>query len=298
MSNVSPSVAEIRRPAAVPRLGHVGMVRGDAEFASRNAYLGVLFVVCCANGLGAKAIDAVSQSGWSEALLGTFGISLVVWVACYAGLSLVLRPGSETISPWDIAVGIGVLGLVVVPFGPLSWMALSALALYVIVTSEAQSFRRRGAWILLAVTVPMCWSRLLFAVLARWILEADAVLVSWMVGTERIGNTVQFSGRDDFFQIYPACSSLANMSLAVLCWATATQVVGHRASKTDILWCGLACVSVVVVNIARISLIGFNREHFGALHGPLGTAVASWITLFLMAGICYAGVRHDLKRVR
>jgi hypothetical protein len=39
----------------------------------------------------------------------------------------------------------------------------------------------------------MLWSRLVFAMLNDLILQADAILVSLIVGTERLGNTVGFA---------------------------------------------------------------------------------------------------------
>jgi exosortase/archaeosortase family protein len=179
----------------------------------------------------------------------------------------------------------------------LSWAAQACLAIYVVRVSKPRSARSRGAWILLAVTVPMCWSRLLFAVLSRWILEADAILVSSVLGTERIGNTVRFADEPDFFQIFPACSSLANMSLAILCWVTVAKVTRHRAVLADALWCAVACLSVVMVNVARISLIGLHRDSFELIHGPVGATIAAWIALGLMIGISLWSVRRDFVRV-
>jgi exosortase/archaeosortase family protein len=270
---------------------------------SRSELFALLFALTCANGLVAKALDTIRQSGWTEAAIGTFGISAIVWFACYAGLALVVRAdgpgpgGREDACALDWIIAAAVLGLAAVPFGALSWAAQACLAIYVIQVSRRGSARSRGAWILLAVTVPMCWSRLLFAVLSRWILEADAILVSSVLGTERIGNTVRFAGEPDFFQIFPACSSLANMSLAILCWVTITQVTRHRAVPADTFWCALACFSVVVVNVARISLIGLHRDSFEIIHGPVGATIAAWIALGLMVGISLWSVRRDFVRV-
>jgi hypothetical protein len=65
----------------------------------------------------------------------------------------------------------------------------------------------------------MFWSRLLFAMLSDFISQADAILVSLIVGTERIGNTIGFADNSGYLFILLACSSLADVSLAVLGWA-------------------------------------------------------------------------------
>jgi hypothetical protein len=72
----------------------------------------------------------------------------------------------------------------------------------------------RGALILLAMTAPMLWSRLLFQIFAKPILNIDATLVSVLLGTDRSGNMVGFLDGSGYMIVLPACSSLANMSLA------------------------------------------------------------------------------------
>jgi len=61
----------------------------------------------------------------------------------------------------ELAMGAGFVFLAVLPIGPLSWLAVTALSLYIIISTNVAS-SRRGAFILLATTVPMLWSRLLF----------------------------------------------------------------------------------------------------------------------------------------
>jgi hypothetical protein len=70
------------------------------------------------------------------------------------------------------------LVLIALPIGGLSWIAVAGLALYILLFTGADLPMRRGAIILLAVTVPMFWSRLLFQYFANFILEIDASLVA------------------------------------------------------------------------------------------------------------------------
>ena len=99
---------------------------------------------------------------------------------------------------------------------------MTSLSLYILVSADVAT-SRRGAFILLATTVPMLWSRVLFHLFANFILGVDASLVSWILGTHRIGNAVEFADSSAQLVIFPACSSLANASLAV-------SVLGHRES--------------------------------------------------------------------
>jgi hypothetical protein len=92
----------------------------------------------------------------------------------------------------------------------------------------------------------------------------------------------------------PPCSSLANVSLAFLCWVTISQFVGHKKSAYDILWCLLACASVVAVNVIRISLMGLSLLRYNEIHNPWGDAVVNTIILGLTIGVCILGVRREL----
>jgi len=190
-------------------------------------------------------------------------------------------------------MGAGFVFLVTLPIGPLSWLAVAALSLYVITSTRVAS-SRRGATILLATTVPMLWSRLLFQFFANIILQIDASLVGWILGTHRTGDIVEFADGSGVLVILPACSSLANVSLAILCWVTVSQLVGHKKSAYDPLWCFTACVSVVAVNVTRISVEGLSQWHYATFHSPWGDALVNTIILGLIVGFSVLGVRREL----
>jgi hypothetical protein len=228
-----------------------------------------------------------------DALFNTFEISAIVLISCAAGISLVLRDRTIGIRSSEFVIGAGFVLLVILPIGPLSWLAVTALSLYIITSTNVAS-SRRGAFILLAATVPMLWSRLLFQFFANLILQIDASLVGWILGTHRTGAIVGFADGSGVLVILPACSSLANVSLAFLCWVTVSQLVSHKKSPYDLLWCLLACISVIAVNVTRISVEGLSQWHYATFHSPWGDAVGNTIILGLLVGLSVLGVRREL----
>jgi len=84
---------------------------------------------------------------------------------------------------------------------------------------QATEAQHLGATILLATTVPMLWSRLFFDLFANFALDVDASLAGWMLGTHRTANMVEFADHSGTLVIFPSCSSLANVSPALLCCA-------------------------------------------------------------------------------
>ena len=262
---------------------------------SRNEFFSGLYIVACANGIGLRAVNTVHQFGIADAFLLTFQVSGIVWAACAVGIWLILHDKTaERINSVDIAVGLGCLALVSLPIGPAIWIAVTLLSLYLISLTKGNSSRRRGAVILLATTAPMFWSPFLFQFFAEFILRIDASLVGWLLGTPRSGNLIQFADNSGYLVIFPACSSLANVSLAVLCWVMINEVAGNRWSFRALLWGFLACVSVVAVNIVRMSIMGLDHTYYTTLHSPSGDLAVNLVTLTLTVACCSLGAKHEI----
>jgi len=281
--------AAINNPSLVNR----GLLAALRKSITRDEFFAGLYIIGCVNGLLGRVIYSVSFDSWASAL-SAVDINVIVLFACFAGVSVVLKENKGDIEPADIAIGGIFLGLVILPIYPLSWIAVTGLSLYILLFIKDGSERKRGALILLAVTVPMLWSRLLFQFFAKPILNIDATLVSWLLGTDRSGNMVGFVDGSGYMIVLPECSSLANMSLAFLAWVSISQWAKHQWSAKDILWSLLVCVSVVIVNVTRISLMGLSHWHHDVVHGEEGMMVSNSLMLLLIIGFSVLGARREL----
>src|SRR5262249_16290565 len=254
------SPAESSTELSAPRSGVVGVLR---RAMPREEFFAGLYILGLINGLGGHIIQSINLNGWSVAAFDR--ISVIEFFACFAGVSLLLRDRKEAVRTLDLAFAAIFLFFIILPVGVLSWVGVTGLSLYILLTQPGPSVRR-GAIILLAVTVPMLWSRLLFQFFANIILEIDAALVANILGTLRSCHLVRCCDDSGYLVVEPGCSSLANMSLAFLVWVTVTQWVNHRWSPIDIIWCLLTCVSVIAVNVLRISLYGLSHDHYQTFH--------------------------------
>jgi hypothetical protein len=264
-----------------------------AKELRRGEYFAGLFIIGCTSGLVSQIIHSIEEIGWAEAFFSTFGISAIVWFSCGAGLALIVRDRMRGVHSFEIALGVGFVFLVILPIGALSWIAVTGLGLYILLSPDVGTLRR-GASVLLAVTVPMFWSRMLFHLFANYILAADALLVSRLLGTHRTGNLVEFADQSGQLVIWPLCSSLTNVSLAFLCWVTLSQLVSHKKSAYDFLWCLFACGAVIAVNVTRMAIMGISQWHYAVFHSASADAGANIIILGLIVGICALGVRREL----
>jgi exosortase/archaeosortase family protein len=176
----------------------------------------------------------------------------------------------------------------------MSWVAVTGLGLYILFFANDGAERRRGALILLALAVPMLWSRLLFQFFARPLLELDATMAAWMLGLERTGNLIRFADHSGYIVISPACASFGNITYAFLCWVVISQWVKHRWRPIDALGLFLVCASVVALNVTRIAVIGLSYRHYELIHNQWSEMAQSAFFLCLIIGFSVLGVRREL----
>jgi hypothetical protein len=145
-----------------------------------------LALIGFANGISHRVVEALREDP-GQAFLHAFDIGAVVWIALFTSVYMLGRQQRQAASRNDMLAAGLAFAAFLAPVPPLSWVALSGLGIYIASSSPAGSASRRGAWILLALTVPMFWSRILFLLMSDTILRFDAVLVGLILGTGRSG---------------------------------------------------------------------------------------------------------------
>lgn len=278
------------------------MASGIASIIARPGPLtrGGLFAGLCvlgaANGVADRITSSVSASGPIGAILETCGISVLVWVAFWMCPSLMLEAQEGPPTRTDFAVAVGAFGTILLPMAWPSWIALTGIAIYLLgarpVTADGhQDPLRRAAWILLATTTVMYWGRLSLIILGEFLLTFDASLVGLATGSPHSGNTVRMAD-GEYLWVEEGCSSLSGISLVILCWTLISQWRALPWSPVNMIWCGFACIAVSLVNVGRMSLMVLFPDRYDLIHGPIGAAIAGWVTLGLIVSICLRGVRN------
>jgi exosortase/archaeosortase family protein len=250
------------------------------------------FLVCglvLGNALYSPIIYYISHGDIITALLNTFGISAIAWFGLWAAMSLLATKTNDRPTALDYAVGAASLLVAFLPIGSATWVFITALAPYLILTSRVRSPIYRAAWIMMTLTVPLFWGRRIMQLFADYILAGDAMLVSAITNTARRGNLVDMPGSDGILAIYAPCSSFANVSLALLCWTVMTQIRRVEWRPVHVFWCLAACLTMVAVNVSRISLIGFFPQHYHFLHEGYGSALFSWASMLACYAVCNRG---------
>ncbi|MGO4841922.1 hypothetical protein AB4144_57635, partial [Rhizobiaceae sp. 2RAB30] len=106
----------------------------------------------------------------------------------------------------DLAVAVAASLAFLLPVPSLAWLAIAGIGAWLAWSSPAHGPLRRAAVVLVAMTVPMLWARILFASFSNTILGIDAKLVGLMVGTHSVGNTIPFANGNGVLFLEPACS--------------------------------------------------------------------------------------------
>jgi hypothetical protein len=255
-------------------------------------------VLAALNAQADQITNALRYQSAAEAMAGLAGISAVIWIAMYAAMKIGFEHEPDRLRGWDVSVLSGVVGLSFLPISYAAQAGLLLCALYLFATSRPGGPSRRVALILLALTGPLLWGRILLQAFAAPILAVDAHLVGSVIGTAVDGNTVHFVSGNVRMLIGGPCSSVHNMSLAIVLWTTAAALFSVRI---DISYAAIGVVMVgwmFALNVARLASIGLFLGQFQFLHVGAGAVLFGWAALIgagLLAGM---GVARAADRQR
>ena len=279
---------------AAAAAGRPGISRGWST--DRLALLAFLAVLDALNALW-PSLARSWDGGAARFLLGAGGISAVIWFCLYAIWAIGHEPDVATpASGADMTAAALMLLAAMLPAPTAAALALSGAAIYLVAIGRSGSRERRLGLVLLALGNTLLWGRLLLSVVAPApLLRLDAALVSAISGLPAAGNIVSFSDRGQFY-IAPGCSSLHNVSLAILLWASATQLLGLRVTPRLLASCGTAMLAMVLVNAVRLTAIGYFHADFQFLHEGPGKDLFGFASLLICGLIVAAGIASEARR--
>jgi exosortase/archaeosortase family protein len=252
-----------------------------------------LIVVGFANGISERISNAIDRDGVVVALFNSFDVSVVMWAAGLVALSLLSRSERQPARGTDFAIAGVASAAFLMPIPSLSWLAFTGIAVYLAYSPISPPRMRRAAAVLGAMTIPMLWARILLATVSEYLLAADAKLVSWIVGTESNGNSIPFADGTGVLFLEPACSSLTNLSLVLLCGVVLVKAYDCAWSKRTAATILMACCAAIAINVIRISFIGVLPRYYDLIHGQVGATLAGWAIILTVSLIYFARIRPN-----
>jgi exosortase/archaeosortase family protein len=194
----------------------------------------------------------------------------------------------------DVAVAISICSLNVFSGASITWIGITAAAIYVLVTSNGDGKMRAAAAVMLALSFNGLWGPKLFGVFAYYLLRADAALVGWTLAASQPDvnwhETIITTAGGHSIMVYGPCSSFHNISLGLLCWVSLTKLARSTWLRSD-LAVGLAvCASVVALNTTRLYLMALSPDNFAYWHDGFGQHLFVWGMMLTVLGISLGGV--------
>jgi len=281
----------LQRNAGLQRLAPPGF----GFWSDRTRLIALLAAIDAINGSWLNIQQSLDDGGIFGLVLSAGGISAAVWFSLYAIITISREAGEARPLQAADAVLMAVMAAAALVPAPLPASGAVMLAAIYLLAWPASRRERRIGYILLALTGTLIWGRLILEVIApTTLLRLDAQFVSLLSGMPAEGNVVNFTNGHRF-AIGPACSSLHNMSLAVLLWVTAVQLLDLPLTRRIMATGFLAIFVMLLVNGIRLSAIALFPAHFSLLHFGLGAELFGLASLILCGATVFFGV-HGVPR--
>ena len=266
-------------------------VRRTAAFACAG-------VLCALNAQADQITNALTWQSPIEAITTLGGIAAVVWMAMYAALKLGFEDRALRLRRADPLVLAAVTALSLLPISYAAQAGLLLCGGYLFRSSRAGGAARRVSLILLALTGPLIWGRLFLQLFATQVLWVDAHLAAAVAGTGVQGNAVQFANTGKSYLVGAPCSSVHNMSLAVVLWTTAAALFNLRVDRAYVAT-GIGMAALMFgLNIVRLALMALFPASFDWLHTGAGADLFGWAGLIGAAMLAAWGVTSAAQRQR
>jgi hypothetical protein len=268
--------------------------RPAALAGARPQLIAATLLLLLANAAAAKAIEAVTAQGALAALAGGLGHSWAFWLACIAAVRLALRESAAPVRPRDLMVCAACALVALLPASPLAGLACTFLAAMILLDRAHGPYMRAAGWVLGAISVQLVWSRILMLFFGRPITAADAHLVSWIIHRPVTGNTVWFVEGQHTLSIADACTSVQNASTALMLFVAVTRSFRPVPRPGEAYALAGVFLSVVAINLVRLSLMAQTIPMFHLVHGPVGAGVVNAVITLTGLAWAVATVRHEI----
>lgn len=264
----------------------------------------IAFAGCCViaalNARMAPIAAMIDDAGLQTSIYSLFGISAVIWFALYAAWSIAVTDASaEPYRRGDSFILLALIACIILPLPMPSIGAGFAAGLWLLMTSKSGTAGRRMAIILTAITAQQIFGRLFMTLFSQAILAADIFLVDIISGFEGQGNVLTRPDGSNMI-VAAGCSSITNMSYALLAWVTVAQLFKLRLDRRLAAYVMLSLIVIFMLNTLRLLMMGWYPAYFDFIHVGGGAALFSWagfILLAVLAGMAVLALAPRTKPV-
>jgi len=268
--------------------------------AGRNGLTLVVALLGAANAILRPVTASIHELGLTVAAGSTFGINPAVWVGLALAFFGLHAKAREPLTRRDLILTSGVLAGLTIPSTTASWLVLAGYAALLVRDARLEPAQRVGALILLVTALRDPVVSATMHLLNEPLLALDAALAAaalapFVAGVHAEGNLVL--GPDGArLVILTSCSSLANLSYALLFWFTVSLTLLPRLDWYAWSAAGAIACMLVAQNVARLALMATSDAGYEVIHGPSGRQVFEALMLLMVTGFTLLGVRYALAK--
>jgi len=271
-----------------------GCGAGDAgrsilDAISRSELFAALYLLGILNALAALLIPLVQGDNPAQALLDLSNFNVVTIAATAVGIHLLLRSSDAPVGRSDVFAASFVTLLLLVPHRAASWLAVTGLALFILVRERRSATGVGAASMFLALAASSFWGPVLIQMFASPLLAWDAALAAVLleamghVSVERTGNIIVTSGQTLAVMVW--CSFLPNLLYGFLCWTVIARAVRPAWQARDVLALFAVGSLILTTNTLRLALMGLGEDTYQLVHGWVGANVFNVGLLVAIAAI-------------
>lgn len=267
-----------------------GSPRRVARLA-RGQLLAALCLIAVANGAASQIVRTIVASGFWPALARSFDFSVITVAGTALGVHLAWTSQNEAADRLDLASASLACLLILLPHRAGSWAAVAVLGCCLALRTRPPSALVPAGVLFMLVSASAFWCGVaaqLFAVpVLSWdaALGAGALRLAGGVAAHR-GNLIVLDGQEPLV-VLAGCSSLMIAGHAVLCWATITFARRPSCQWSDLAGMIAIAVVAVLLNSARLALMGVGTDAYEWAHGPVGASFFNVGVLLSAAALAF-----------
>ncbi len=261
---------------AANREGDIGDRCGRPSLPRRDLFIGAA-VILFLNQLFEIAKDLPAAS-LATLISDLAAVGVFQYMAWWVVLRLLGSSDPGPATRWQDFLAVASLCLLVfLPTSRMIWVAATGIAIYMWILGGGDARLRAAATVLAALSVQELWGHIFFNFVAFPLLRAETAIVGTMLQAVRAGTVWRdnvITGPDGYgIVVYTGCSVFHNLSLAMLCWVTVSRFRGQRWQGRDLMIGGVAGATMIVLNIARLSLMAWDVDLFDYWHDGAGAEI-------------------------
>ena len=248
------------------------------------------------NGFAGKIATSVFNRPPVLAIVDLGGVSAIAWFAIGSLFTMSNESAAQaTATSRDRRVAGLVLFLSFLPLNFAAAIGLLLCGLYLAATSWSDAIEGRLATVMIALTGPLIWGRFLLALMGPFLLGLDAQMAGLLAGASVQGNVVAMRDGGSLY-VALGCSSVHNMSLAVLLFVTLTQRLRLRYTPLLVATGIGAALSMTAVNVLRLAALARFPQHFDLIHTGWGGTMFGLISFVAAGAVIIGGIRAEQSR--